>query len=417
MDAKKLMFGAALAALSSVGALSATATDANAQATTRWSGAPRTDEEDRQFKINGRVQYDVFNISADYTTGTDVDYTRSFTRRAFFGAEGRFTQNWRYNIKFDLSPGQSDSSGQGNEVRLDDFYLEYAGETFSIFLGQHNAVSHMEDRISSNYTPFNERSAIDQAFGFGKIAGVAALFSGGNWSLGAGVQGDTFNNGETLNQDEQLGFIARGTWAPIYQRTPEGTTVLHLGLNARYRSLDQTNGLTYSARPNMNSATGLGSTVSTGATYENDTLYGAEAALVWNNFGISGEYMQLNGETLAGVENDYQGGYIDLFWGITGEGRNYSASDGSFGRITPRRTLGSDGGIGAVYAQLRYDWIDLTDGAVIGGEQTGWVAGLTWQPIAYVKFQANYSQYEIDRPGSATDGQVDGFSLRTQFDW
>lgn len=421
MRKSTILGAAALAAMAAVGV----AQDASAQATTSWSGAPRTREEDREFKINGRMQYDVFSISQDFSdpAATDVDYSGSFMRRAFFGVEGRFTRAWRYNVKFDLGPSAASAADDGGEIKLDDAYLEYAGESFSVFIGQQNAVSHLEDRTSSNYTPFNERSMIDQAFGYGKIFGIGVLTNGGNWSLGVSAHGDTLNNSQSSNTEESTFVIARGTWAPIYSRTPDGTTLLHLGVLARQRD-GGSGSVSYSARPNMNSLTGLGSTISSSGTFGSDTLYGLEIAGQWNAFGMTAEFQQLEAHRGgAGSDGTIEGGYVDLFWSPTGESRNYTASDGSFGRISPRATLGSDG-IGHIMLSARYEWLDLTDtafgsGASTRGEQTGYIAGVTWAPIGYVKFQLNYANYEVDRAGTGTssDQDLETISLRTQFDW
>lgn len=432
MKKLSMLSAAALAALASAAGVQS----AHAQATTAWAGASRTSEEDRQFKVNGRFQYDVANINADFTNAAaaDQNFTRSYARRIFIGVEGRFTQNWRYNVKFDLKPGQGDASGQGNEVALDDAYLEYAGADYSIFLGQNNAVSHMEDRDSSNNIPFNERSAFDQAFvNGGKIFGIAYLTNGGNWSLGASIQGDSLNNVETSGVDEATTYIVRGTWAPYYERTPDGYTLIHLGLSGRYRDTGggTSGGLAYSARPAIASNTQFGSSIATSGVYRQDAMYTAEFAFQHNAFGAEAEYTQVEArpENGALTSRRFEGGYVDLFWSPTGEGRNYSASDGSFGRVTPRRVLGSDGGIGHVMLSARYDYLDLTDGAFgapgsefTAGKMSGYVAGVTWEPIAYVKFQLNYSQYNVDRRTNLTavanqDGDVDAITFRTQIDW
>ena len=71
------------------------------------------------------------------------------------------------------------------------------------------------------------------AFGFTKIGSIAAATGGGNWSAGVALQGDDFNNPESTNTSETVGLEGRVTWAPIYDRTPDGVTVVHLGLNAR----------------------------------------------------------------------------------------------------------------------------------------------------------------------------------------
>ncbi len=382
---------------------------------TSWSGAPRTTEEDRQFKINGRLQYDIYSVSSEFPgTANDQSYTRSAVRRAFIGVEGRFTTNWRYNIKFDLAPSQSDTSNQGNEVRLDDAYLEYASDDWSFFIGQNNQVSPMEDRDSSNYIPFNERSAIISAAGFGKIFGADFFTNGGNWSFGIGLHGDSVNNGDTQNLDEASFVIARGTFAPIYERTPDGIMVLHLGLSVRERDNGGDGLFTYSARPTVGFGTSF---VSTGALFEHDRWIGGELAFQRNAFGVEAEYGRLEGQLAGGGQRTVSGGYIDLFWSPTGESRNYQAVDGSFGRTAIRRTLGSDGGIGHILLSARYDTINLTDLPTDGGSQDSYIAGITWMPISYVKFQLNASRNRISLPNSATSGQADAVTFRTQIDW
>lgn len=410
---------AALAALASAAGV-AVSSDASAQATTTWSGAPRTNEEDRQFKINGRIQYDIANIEVDNSAGADLGYNRSYARRAFIGVEGRFTQQWRYNVKFDLAPGSDDNL---NEVKLDDAYLEYAAEDWSAQIGQNNFVAHMEDRTSSNYTPFNERASMSQAFDLGKVMGLGFVMVGGNWTAGLGVYGNSLNELETQNSDEQTAVIARGTWAPIYSRTPDGVTFLHLGLSGRVREGGGVSGVTantlrYRARPNVNIGDRF---IDTAAIFDRDTQYGAEAAFQWNAFGATVEYTRVEASpdapTPANPQREFDGYYVDLFWSPTGEGRTYVAADGSWGRVTPRRTLGSDGGIGHIMLSARYDYLNLNDGTLDGGEQTGYIAGVTWAPISYVKFQLNYAMYDIERNASAVTAEADTITLRTQFDW
>ena len=89
MRNSKFLRGVALAALATTAGVSAaeaqqTATPAPTL-TTSWSGgSPRVSEEDRQFKVTGRIQYDVYNIQADFPgTASDLDYTQTDTRRVF----------------------------------------------------------------------------------------------------------------------------------------------------------------------------------------------------------------------------------------------------------------------------------------------------------------------------------------------
>ena len=286
----------------------------------------------------------------------------------------------------------------------------------------------MEDRTSSLNIPFNERSGYINAFGFTKIGSIAAATGGGNWSAGIALQGDDFNNPESTNTSETVGLEGRVTWAPIYDRTPDGVTVIHLGLNARVRdnaggpdaSGARGPGFRYRARP----ATGYGERfVDTGSiAFAQDTFYGAELSAQYNEFGMSAEYGRLkatpqSGTTLGGFEPTFQGGFIDFFWSPTGDGRIYNGKDGSFSRIVPKRTLGSDDGIGALIFGARYDMLDLTDGTMDGGEQKGVTLQATWQPLAFLKFQADWSHLDIERPNSPLSGTADAVTIRSQIEW
>jgi hypothetical protein len=76
MKKNKVFVTAALAALTSATGVAVTTAAANAQTaapptppptvTTRWSGAPETREEDRRFRVNGRLMYDVASTDADF---------------------------------------------------------------------------------------------------------------------------------------------------------------------------------------------------------------------------------------------------------------------------------------------------------------------------------------------------------------
>ncbi|MBX3428530.1 MAG: hypothetical protein KF779_02985 [Hyphomonadaceae bacterium] len=419
---------AALAALASATGMVASVTNASADVTTRWNGAPETREEDRRFHVNGRFMYDLAFTDADCAntacTGVNESGVRGYARRAFLGVDGRLTEHWRYNAKFDFSIGGS--------VNVDDMYLEYAGDTSSWLFGNHNAISPMEDRDSSLNIPFNERSFLITAGGFGKRPGVGFLTNGGNWSWGAALQGaDSLSTGDTAANGQEAYFgISRFTWAPIYQSTPEGTTLLHLGVTGRYRDIGDGAGNVFNNTLSL-SPSGLSNRQSNNAAvgaFESDTYLGFEAAFQLGAFGAEAEYGHFSTSDAPGGSQlgdaDADGYYIDLFWSPTGESRSYKASDGSFGSIRPRRTLGSDGGIGHVMLSARYENMDLSD-ANFGAnrnETSAVTLGATWVPVEHVKFQLNYSQTEIDYvtpdvPGTRVDNEIDAVTLRTQFDW
>ncbi len=438
MRNSKFLRGVALAALATTAGVSAaeaqqTATPAPTL-TTSWSGgSPRVSEEDRQFKVTGRIQYDLYNVSADFPgTANDLDYTQTDTRRVFLGVAGRYTDAFRYDIKLAYTPN-------AGTVTLDDAFLEYVNHDFSVIIGQNNAVSPMEDRTSSVNIPFNERSSYINAFGFTKKMGIAVVTNGGNWHAGVALHGGDLGGGvEIENRDEEFSVITRGTWAPYYQNTPDGMRLLHMGATARVRdnggapptgpNANSNAGFQYRARPDVGFNTRF---VDTGAFADRDTFLGVEAAGQWDQFGFNGEYGVLHatpntGTPAAREEREFSGGYFDLFWSPTGESRTYNAADGSFGKTRIRRTLGSDGGIGHVMLGARYEYIDLTDGPTpaiqtTGGKQQSYVGQITWMPITFVKFQLDYSKHDIRRaatfPAASVTGDADVITFRTQLDW
>lgn len=425
---------------------------AHADPTTVWNGATETREEDRRFHVNGRFQYDMAYTDADCAnaacTGVNNSGVRSYARRAFLGVDGRLTTNWRYNVKLDFNL----ANNGGASVRADDLYLEYAGQDWSLIVGNNNAVSPMEDRDSSLNIPFNERSFLISASGVAKRPGIAWITNGGNWSFGTNLSSnDTLDTGDSAANGGESYFVgARGTWAPIFEQTPDGVTVLHLGAYVRHRDISGGNGnaLVINALPGSTSTQGL-LTYSPGALSNkannnaavggatSDDFFSTEFAFQMNAFGVDGEWGQISTNDAANAvttaptrtgnnaqlgDADITGYYFDVYWSPTGESRRYNAADGSFGAVAPRRTLGSDGGIGHVMLSARYENLDLSDPnfGANRNETKAWTVGVTWVPVQHVKFQFNYSQTDIDytvNNAAHVDNSIDAAVLRTQFDW
>jgi phosphate-selective porin OprO/OprP len=401
------------------------------------SGAPEIRDGEQRFKIRGRFQYDVYSNDWELDDPTDSpaingeDGSRSYVRRAFLGAQGRLTDNWRYKVDFVLNPGAGvDDAATGDAaVAVDDAYLEYAGDFFSVVIGENNITSPLEDRTSSLDIPFIERSSIINTYGYGRAAGVAGLITGANWMAAVGVYGDSLNNSDaSFAADEQFSVSGRFTWAPIFETSPDGVTLLHLGVSARARASGDDGGATQEAfRYRVRPLNGRGSRwveASSTALMETDTSYGFEVAGQWNAFGFTAEYITLTGESsndapVQEIESD--GYYVDLYWSLTGESRAYRGNQGSFGPIVPANPV-SEGGWGHWDISARYDFIDLDDVDVGGarGEQTAYAVAVNWVPVDHVRFMLNYASTEADRTaGTATAGDAEAnvITLRTQFDF
>ena len=403
---------AALAALATAFGLAASAGVANAQHTTSWTGTVGEDrdaESGGRFKMRGRFQWDVQSPEWDNLAEGG---TRSYVRRAFLGVQGRLSEQWRYKVDFILTPSAT-------SIGVDDAFLEYVNPNWSIVIGEHNITSPLEDRISSLDIPFIERSSVINAFEYGRRAGIGFITGGANWSVSAAAQGDSVNNAESgANNDESTALSGRFTFAPIFETSPEGVTLLHLGVHARQRYQGDDALAQIRTRPlNGRNTRWIDAGSAAINRLESDTSIGAEVSFQHGPFGATAEYIVLNGETTAGLEREYSGYYVDAFWSLTGESRAYRGNQGSFGAIVPRNPITREGGFGHLMLSARYDYLDLSDGADVNrGEQTAYAVGLDWIPLDHVRFKLNYAHSEMDRTvGADDDARV--ITLRTQFDF
>ena len=161
--------------------------------------------------------------------------------------QGRFTEHWRYKVDFVLTPGD-DGAGQ---VGVDDAFLEYVADDWSIVIGEANITSPLEDRISSLDIPFDRALEHHQRVRATAVALVSRFITGGaNWSASAAVQGDSLNNADTTSPPMRTTAISgRFTFAPIFETTPEGATLVHLGVHARQRDSGDDGAFQYRTRP------------------------------------------------------------------------------------------------------------------------------------------------------------------------
>jgi phosphate-selective porin OprO and OprP len=406
---KNVITTAALAALAAAASAGAAHAQSSPSHTTSWTGTVGEDRYgDARFKMRGRWQWDIQSNDWDILA---EDGTRSYTRRAFLGVQGRFSENWRYKVDFVLTPS-SDNIG------VDDAFLEYVGDNWSVVIGEHNITSPLEDRISSLDIPFIERSSVINAFEYGRRAGIGFITGGANWHWSAAVQGDSLNNSESsFANDESTAISSRFTFAPIFENAPEGMTLVHLGVSARARDIGEDSAVRYRTRP-LNGRGTRWIDAGGGLPGETDTTYGVELALQRGPFGLQAEYHALDGETTGGVDYDFDGYYVDAYWSLTGESRRYNGNQGSFGAISPARPVTQEGGWGHWMLSARYDFLDLSDpaGGAARGEQTAYAVGLDWIPLDHVRFKLNYAMSDMDR-AVGTDDEAQIITLRTQFDF
>ena len=147
-----------------------------------------------------------------------------------------------------------------------------------------------------------------------------------------------------------------------------------------------------------------------------ELTYGLEGALIAGRFHIAGETHWATLKRFNFADSTFFGGAIEAGLFLTNDKREYK--EGVFKSIKVRNPVGG-GGYGALQLNVRYDRLDLNDGAIIGGTQNGYMASLIWTPIDYVRFMLNFGHLEYDNasgivPGAPNNYSVDVVAARAQ---
>lgn len=368
-------------------------------------GAAEVRAEGLGFEPRGRIQIDV--QSRDWAV-RDEDDADIYIRRLFLGVQGRIAGPWRYRADFVLTPG-SDTIG------VDEAHLEYAGEGWSLFIGENKVTAPFGERTSSLDVPFAERPTLIGAFGYGGRAGVGVLVKGEHWGAALALHGGSMNGAEGEGDvDETRALSTRLTRALIHDA--EAGRVLHLGFHARHRYQNDAPQRVRARPLNGRDSRWIDAGSQSANRFEHDTTLGVEAAYAQGPLSFAAEFMRMEGQTPGVAEAQFSGFYLDVSWSLTGEARPYRADTGVFAAITPRAPV-DEGGWGHWALSGRYEMTDLSDGAdPERGEQQAYALGLDWIPVEHVRVKLNYAHSEMDRT-IGPDDEADIATLRLQLDF
>lgn len=370
-------------------------------------GAPRIDLGNGwSIKPRGRLQLDAGTVSSPDGIQDDRLGYHDEVRRAYIGIDGKAPGGFGYRAEIDVSEGRAEFT---------DLYLSYqAAETLTFTVGQHKPFWGLEELTSDLFPSFNERAAINNAFGYERRVGASAAFAKGPVLVQAGLFTDNlldFDDGG----DKARSYDARAVFMPKV-----GGGQLHLGGSVHIRDFnDSADSVRYRVRPFLHGSdirfVDTGTIPATG-----ETGYGVEAAYIRGPFHAAAEAHWQSVERTDGPDPTFFGHSIEAGLFLTkGDTRGYK--DGQFDRVKPSNPLGR-GGIGAVQVNLRYEYLDLNDAGIVGGKQTGYEIALSWTPTAYTRFIANYGRMEysdaaIPAAGGARSYGVDAFGIRAQVDF
>jgi phosphate-selective porin OprO/OprP len=374
--------------------------------TTAWKGAPEMSSGTGfSFKPRGRLQIDSAGVNAPDGLSVEGLGIATEIRRAFLGVEGSLPGNFGYRIEADLA---------NSSVELTDVFLTYkASDRFTLTVGQHKPFSGLEELTSDLFTSMLERAAFNSAFGFERRVGFSGTYSGGDLLIQAGVFTDnardlTDSNNNSYSLDGRVVF------------SPEvGAGRLHLGASAHYRDLNDADDVVrYRARPFTHTTDVR--LVDTGEFSANgERNFGLELAYVQGPFHATAEGHMMTALRPGLANPTFWGGYVEVGMLVTG-GDTTTYRGGVYDRIKPTNPV-SEGGIGAIQLNARYDRLDLIDGAIVGGTQDVLGLSVIWMPTDYVRFLVNYGHLWLNDAAvpveSFRDYQVDTMGVRAQVDF
>jgi phosphate-selective porin OprO/OprP len=151
---------------------------------------------------------------------------------------------------------------------------------------------------------------------------------------------------------------------------------------------------------------------------EGANVFNPELAIVSGPLSFQGEfYLSMMDATILG-DPRFWDFYMYGSYFLTGEIRNYDISKGAFSQVEPKHNfLLREGGWGAWELALRLSHVDLNGGAVAGGKERNWTAGLNWYLTGKTRFMLNYVRARVkDRinPPAIKDSRADILQARFQ---
>jgi phosphate-selective porin OprO/OprP len=427
-----------------------------------------TVDEQNCVSITSRVHWDVggynYHPNSAATSPQKLDDGENL-RRARIGILGKFFEDWNYALVYDFG-GSSDgfastaSTGAAPGVGgasvgflpggmvsgIEQAYLSYTGfkpfgGKLAVEGGYMDMLYTLDESTSSNDIVFMERASsgiIAQYIAAGDFrSGVGARWYDDRFWIGAYATGPStgaIHSASSLNPNgttEQLGAFARAAG----QVVSGNNYSFHLGAEGEWlirAPRDEITGaqtLTLSDRPELRiDPTAL---ISTGALagVSGAQVYSGEAAGTYGPLFVQGEYFWYNVDRnnsivpLSSVQ--FNGGYAQASYVLTGESHKYNPASASYGGIVPANPWSpTENGWGAWEIAGRISSMNLNDqlataNGVAGGQQTIYTAALNWYVNRNVRFMFDYLHGDVAKQISPTNAgdagaKFNAFAMRTQ---
>ena len=410
-----------------------------------------------KFYTGGRLQIDgIWYRSDDALTAPRpggigrLDDATNF-RRARFDFGGTFYRNIDFLMEWDfINTFNAERTGNplaANTPVPTDMWVQFREVPWvgNVRVGNQKPPISFEHMTSSRFLNFLERSLgfdafienQNNGFEFGVTAFDTYLDDHGTWALG--VFKNTRNIFGWNVGDGEYEVTGRVTYLPIYE--DDGAVLVHVGLGASLRDLDDDVDRVRARTLLRNGPAVLHNIVAESITGGSSrSQVNPEFVVVYGPWTLQTEYQRVwvadaftpasgpGARTFHGTAQ-YQAGYAEVLYFLTGEHRYYNRKTAAFGRVTPNENFtgfgmtedGCDGcspcGLGAWQVGARYSWIDLDSKGIRGGNVHDVTLGLNWFLNPYTKLQWNLEALYRNAPNPAFDGWAYGFGTRLAIDF
>ncbi len=356
------------------------------------------------------------------------------SRRARIGVTGTAFGDWGFALVYDAG-NSSDQTAKGIET-AQIIYSGLHGAAFEI--GYSNTFFTLDQSTSSNDTLFLERASpsnIATNFNTGDArANLGARFFGDRYWIGGYLTGPASGDSHTLT-GERMGAFQRAAFQVL--KGPDYSVHLGLGVDELLQAPNTGNGtadvLSLSDQPELRiDPTTLLNTGTLG-TLANPVTGGYvldfETAATYGHFFWQGEYYRYQVDRRGLATANFDGGYGQVSWTLTGESHAYNPQAGSYFRIMPKHPFSlSRGDWGAWEVAARASYVDLNSNfisgtalsanptAIGGGLQRSYSLGLNWYPNDLVRFLLDFNRLDYDKTnGAAVKGAALGVPVGATF--
>jgi len=323
--------------------------------------------------------------------GANGDDSEFELRRAEIVLKGKGPGNYEWVIGYDAKADKF--------LDVNAKYKLGGNGSHYVQVGQFKQPNSMEELSSTKNNDFISKSMATNTYAVARRLGVGYGFGADNWSINASY----FGRELTRNLAHGSGYGLRGTWAPINDKG----NIVHFGL--AYANYD-TDADTFRVRARPDADLATVRLVDAGTMTDSDRVATTSVEGLWIHgpFKLQGEYYTSDIERLANSDYTSTAAYIQGVWNITGETWGYKGG-------VPTTPLPDQPGSGMWQLGLRYDTIDLNDGAVEGGKMNTLTAGVNWYWRSNFKFALNYVKVNSERQGLDDDPSI--VEARVQFYW